>query len=357
MLRVSNPPNPWDSVHAEWLGEPPPARLEVFEENARSLLSENDSPDIGFRWSVNPYRGCFHACSYCYARPTHEYLGFGAGTDFERKIVVKVNAPGLLRREISRRGWKGEAIAFSGNTDCYQPLEAVYGLTRRCLEVCADVENPVHLITKGALVRRDVDLLAAMARSVDVSVFVSIPFADDAMARLVEPGASPPSQRFETLAILSNAGVPTGVGVAPIIPGLTDSQIPEILARARRAGAEDAFFQALRLPGATLPVFRERIAEAFPQRAVKIANAIRGMRGGRWNDPRFVDRMHGSGPRWAAIETLFRTEYRRLGFGRRRVGWKRAGSPDLPEAVPRAHPRRTAQIPLFDGAEEDGALL
>jgi len=352
VLRVSNPPNPWDSVHAEWLGDPPPARLEVFEERARSILSENDSPDIGFRWSVNPYRGCFNACSYCYARPTHEYLGFGAGTDFERKIVVKVNAPELLRRELSRRSWKGEAIAFSGNTDCYQPLEAVYGLTRRCLEVCSELGNPVHLITKGALVRRDTDLLTSMARRMDVSVFVSIPFSDDAMARLVEPGASPPSQRFETLAILTRAGIPTGVGVAPVIPGLTDSQVPEILARARAAGAQDAFYQALRLPGATLPVFQERIARAFPQRAAKIAHAIQAMRGGRWNDPRFGDRMRGSGPRWAAIETLFRTEYRRLGFGERRVGWKRAGSPDAPAGTPIAPPPRPAQASLFDGGDD-----
>ncbi len=354
MLRVSNPPNPWDSVHADWLGEPPPAELEIFEEHARSILSENDSPDIGFRWSLNPYRGCFHACSYCYARPTHEYLGFGAGTDFERKIVAKVNAPELLRSEISRRGWTGEAIAFSGNTDCYQPLEAVYGLTRRCLEVCAELGNSVHLITKGALVRRDRDLLASMARRMDVSVFVSIPFSDDAMARLVEPGASPPSQRFETLAILSGAGIPTGVGVAPIIPGLTDSQIPEILARARAAGAQDAFFQALRLPGAALPVFRERIQNAFPLRASKIGNAIQGMRQGKWNDARFGDRMRGSGPRWAAIETLFRTEYRRLGYGERRVGWRRAGSPAAPEPAPRVG-ARPAQASLFDREDEERA--
>ena len=152
---VSNPPNPWETLHAEWLGEPPEAELQVFEEESRSIIAENESPDVGFRFSVNPYRGCFHSCAYCYARPTHQYLGWGAGTDFDRKIVAKVNAPSLLRRELSRRSWTGETIVFSGVTDCYQPLEAVYELTRRCLEVCLDFRNPVGVVTKGALVRRD----------------------------------------------------------------------------------------------------------------------------------------------------------------------------------------------------------
>ena len=197
---VSNPPNPWQSIHAEWLGEPPTAELEIFEEEARSIIAENDSPDVGFRYSVNPYRGCFHACSYCYARPTHQYLGWGAGTDFDRKIVAKVNAPELLRRELLRPSWKGETIVFSGVTDCYQPTEAVYGLTRRCLEVCAEFRNPVGIVTKGALIRRDLDLLGAMARETDVDVYISLIFADDGVAKAIEPNVSPPSQRFETIA-------------------------------------------------------------------------------------------------------------------------------------------------------------
>ena len=313
---VSNPPNPWDSVHAEWLGEPPEARLEVFEERARSIIAENDSPDVGFRFSVNPYRGCFHACAYCYARPSHEYLGFGAGTDFDRKIVVKTNAPDLLRAEVSRPSWRGDVIAFSGNTDCYQPLEAVYELTRRCLSVCLDFRNPVGLITKSALVRRDVDLLARLAREASATVHLSICFSDDAMSRAIEPHTSPPSQRFETIRILSEAGIRTGVGVAPIIPGLNDDQVPEILARARRAGASEAFRQPLRLSGATLPVFRERLEAAFPARAARVWNAIREMRGGRMNETRFGDRMRGLGSRWAATEALYRAECRRLGYGR-----------------------------------------
>src|SRR4051812_35386883 len=187
---VANPPNPWSSTHVEWLEEPPPAALSIFEEEARSVLSENDSPDIGFRYSVNPYRGCLHACAYCYARPSHQYLGFGAGTDFDRKIVVKKNAPEVLRRELMRPSWTGERIMFSGNTDCYQPLEASYGLTRGCLEVCLDFQNPVSLITKSVLVRRDLDLLVELARRASVSFHMSICFADDEAARKMEPYAS-----------------------------------------------------------------------------------------------------------------------------------------------------------------------
>lgn len=336
---VSNPPSPWDSIHAEWLGEPPAARLEVFEERARSILAENESPDVGFRWSLNPYRGCFHACAYCYARTSHEYLGFGAGTDFDRKIVVKTNAAELLRAQFARPSWEGETIVFSGNTDCYQPLEAVYGLTRRCLEVCAEFRNPVGLITKGALIRRDADLLGRMARDARASATLSIPFAQETMGRTVEPGASLPSQRFETLRILSQAGIRTGVAVAPVIPGLNDSQIPEILERARSAGASDACLIPLRLSGRTLDVFRERLAAAFPARERRIWSAIEQIRGGKRNETRFGDRMVGLGPRWAAIEALFDAQCRRLGFN--------GGSEDEAEA-PNTFRRPRAQPGLFD---------
>jgi DNA repair photolyase len=312
--RVSNPPNPWAETSVEWLGEPPPAELEVYEEEAKSALAENESPDVGFRWSLNPYRGCFHACSYCYARSSHQYLGFGAGTDFDRKIVVKTNIAERLREEFLRPSWKGEVIAFSGNTDCYQPLEAVYHLTRKSLEVCREFRNPIGMITKGALIRRDIPLLAAMSRETKVSVSLSIPFADDASGRAVEPGASLPSQRFETLRMLSDAGIETGVGIAPVIPGLNDSHIAPLLQRARAAGAQNAFLVLIRLSGQTLPVFEERLAEAFPDRARKIWNAIEEMRGGRRNEARFHDRMIGRGPRWGAIETLFEVECRRLGL-------------------------------------------
>lgn len=326
VVRVSNPPNPWESAHAEWLGEPPEAKLEVFEEHARSILAENDSPDVGFRFSINPYRGCFHGCSYCYARPTHQYLGFGAGTDFERKIVVKVNAAELLRRELSRNSWQGETIVFSGNTDCYQPLEAVYGLTRRCLEACAEFQNPVAVITKGALVRRDADLLARMARETAVSVTVSIAFADDRVSRRLEPGTCPPSQRFETLRLLSQAGLRTGISLAPIIPGLNDSDLAELLERAREAGARFAFQTLLRLPAEVLPVFEERLGQAFSGRARRVLHAVEDVRGGKRNESAFGKRMHGTGPRWDAIEALFEAQCRRLGLNAREDPEARSGS-------------------------------
>ncbi len=250
----------------------------------------------------------------CYARPTHQYLGWGAGTDFDRKIVVKVNAPELLRKEMMRRSWKGDTLVFSGVTDSYQPLEAVYGITRRCLEVCAEFRNPVGIVTKGALVRRDIDILATLARESEAMVYVSVPFADDATGRAMEPNASLPSQRLETIARLSQAGIRTGVAIAPIIPGLNDSAIALVLARARDAGATSAFITLLRLPAEVLPVFQERLAEAFPDRAARVWSNLEQARGGKKNESRFGARMEGVGPRWAAIENLFEIECRRLGF-------------------------------------------
>ncbi len=312
--RVSNPPNPWAATEVEWLGEPPPAEVEIYEEEAKRARAENDSPDVGFRWSLNPYRGCFSACAYCYARSSHQYLGFGAGTDFDRKIVVKTNIAERLREEFLRPSWKGDTIAFSGNTDCYQPVEAIYRLTRSALEVCREFRNPIGIITKHALIRRDLDLLAEISRDTRVSVALSIPFADDKVARAIEPGASLSSQRFEALRALSEAGIETGIAIAPVIPGLNDGHIAELLGRARNAGVKRAFMIPLRLSGQTLPVFEERLAEAFPDRVRKIWNAIEEMRGGKRNEARFHDRMSGQGPRWKAIQALFDVECRRLGF-------------------------------------------
>lgn len=314
MRRVCNPPNPWQRHSVDWLGQPPEIELNVWEEKARSILSENKSPDIPFRWSVNPYRGCYHGCAYCYARPSHQYLDFGAGTDFERQIVVKTNAPELLRDAFRKRRWEGELVTFSGNTDCYQPLEATYEVTRRCLEVCAEFRNPVALITKGALVRRDVDVLRRLAADAQLFVWLSIPWADDDMGRAIEPGCTVASQRFKTLRVLSEAGIECGVSVSPIIPGLNDSQIPEILERAADCGATRAFHILLRLPAQVKPVFIGRLRETYPARADKVLNALTGMRGGKLNDPRFGSRMHGTGPRWQAIRALFSTHVRRLGL-------------------------------------------
>ncbi len=343
---VANPPNPWLSTHVEYLGEPPPAALEVFEEDARSVVATNDSPDLPFNYSVNPYRGCYHGCAYCYARPTHQYLGWGAGTDFERKIVVKRNAPALLREFLARPKWTGELLAFSGVTDCYQPLEASYQLTRGCLEACVDFANPVGIITKGPLVARDVDVLSALARRASVRVTISVPFADDDMGRRIEPYVARASRRFEAMAALSAAGIRTGVSISPVIPGLNDSQIPQVLARARECGATMAFMTLLRLPAEVLPVFTDRLREAEPLRFGHVLSAIRDVRGGGLSRSDFGARMTGHGPRWQAIEQLFRTHARRLGF--------EADPPRLPSAATmRAEPRTAPtaaprQRSLFD---------
>jgi DNA repair photolyase len=295
-------------------------RLEVYEEESQSILSANDSPDVPFRWSVNPYRGCFHACAYCYARPTHEYLGFGAGTDFESRIVVKSNAPQLLRRAFDRSSWTGELVAFSGNTDCYQPLEAVWRLTRACLEICAEYRNPVGVITRSLLVQRDIDVLQRLHAEAGVHVYFSIPFVEDALARAIEPQAPLVSRRFEAMRAIAAAGIPTGVSVAPIIPGLNDDDMAPILERAWEAGARRASHILLRLPGSTRTVFLQRLRAALPERAQRVENRIRDTRGGALSDPRFGERMRGHGVYWDMIEQQWDVHTRRLGFADARTG-------------------------------------
>jgi len=316
----------------EWLGPPPTARLTVLEERARSIVSENQSPDIPFRYSVNPYRGCQHACAYCYARPTHQYLSLGAGSDFDKKIVVKTNAPELLRQFLARRSWKREAITFSGNTDCYQPLEASYQLTRGCLEACLEFGNPVAIITKASLVRRDAELLSELARVAGARVFVSIPFADARNCRRIEPGAPSPADRFETLRVLSENGVSTGVAIAPLIPGLNESDVPAILERARAAGARQAFMTILRLAGEVETIFRERLEEALPERAAHVFSALRDMHAGQSRPQGFGERMHGRGPRWDSVRRLFEVQCRRLGLD---IGEGAELRPLMPRVVPR----------------------
>ena len=340
LLPIANPTQRFSSTTIEYDGEEP-AHLEVFEERGKSIVSEIVSPDVPMRFSVNPYRGCVHACAYCYARPSHQYLGFGAGTDFDRKIVVRVNAPELLRAAFDKRGWRGESITFSGNTDCYQPLERTWELTRRCLEVCAEYRNPVHIITKSALVRRDAALLGRLAREARCGVTVSIPFADDDMARAIEPYASAPSARFATLRVLADAGVRVGVNVAPVIPGLNDPQIAEILERARDAGASGAALLPVRLPAEVLPVFFERLEVAFPARVAKVKSAIEQVRGGRLYRSEFGRRMTGEGPRWQVIQTLFEAQRRRLGLD----GFDPEDG--LPEPERGTFTRPTAQQSLF----------
>lgn len=329
LRRVWNPPNPFASEHREWLEEPPKVELTLHEEEAKSIVAHNDSPDISFDWSVNPYRGCQHGCSYCYARRTHEYLGFGAGTDFESQLVVKVNAAELLRQEITRAGWRGEAIAFSGVTDCYQPVEAVYGLTGRCLDVCVEVGNPVAVVTKSFLVVRDIERLRALSGGAGVQVYVSIPFADAGVSRLVEAGAPMPARRLEALRRLSAAGIRTGVLIAPVIPGLNDREIPRIVELAAAAGARSASFAPLRLPGNVRGVFLERLRREMPERAGRVESRILEMREGRWNRSDFVERMRASGAYWGSVVQLFERSLRRFGLahGRGRDGVTRC----LPE--------------------------
>jgi DNA repair photolyase len=314
--RVWNPPNPYLTEHRNLLGGPPSAELEVYEDQSHSILSHNDSPDIGFRWSINPYRGCWHACSYCYARPTHEYFGFGAGTDFERKIFVKRNAPQLLEAAFRKPSWRGDLIVFSGVTDCYQPLEAAWKLTRGCLEVCLAFRNPAAIITKSLLIRRDAQLLAELNRQAEASVSISIPFLDEHIARVIEPGAPTIRRRFETMEILAKAGVPVGIGVAPIIPGLNDSDIPGLLKAAKGHGAAFAFHTLLRLPGSVKEVFFHRLREQLPLRASRIEHRIRETRDGALYDSRFGHRHSGEGTYWEMIEEAWRVWTHRFGFDR-----------------------------------------
>jgi DNA repair photolyase len=314
LRRVDNPPNPYDSQHAEWLEPPPAARIEVYEETSGSIISYNESPDIPFTWSVNPYRGCQHACSYCYARTYHEYLGYGAGTDFDTRLVVKRNAAGLLRTAFGKRGWKGEPVNFSGITDCYQPLEASYGVMRQCLEVCLAYRNPAVVVTKSFLVVRDADLIAELSRRAAAAVYLSIPFADGDKAGLIEPQAPPPSRRFEAIRRLREAGVPVGVVVSPIIPGLNDSEIPRILEQAAEAGASSASYTAIRLPGSVEEVFLKRLREVMPLRAERVIKRMRDIRDGCLHDGRFHKRMRGSGPYWESVRSLFDISKKRHGL-------------------------------------------
>jgi DNA repair photolyase len=312
---LANPPNPWASTDVEYLdGEAPNARLEVYEDHTRSLLAHNDSPDVGFSWSVNPYRGCFHACAYCYARPGHEYLSFGAGTDFDRKIVVKPRAPELLREAFDAPKWKGERVMFSGVTDCYQPLEASYRITRGCLEVCAEYRNPAGVISKSPLVERDIDVMQELMRVTSFSIMVSVPFWDEAKARAIEPFVTTPVRRVRAIERLARAGIRVGVMVAPIIPGLNDEDMGEVLRAAQGAGATHAGMVLLRLPGPVKDVFEERLRASLPLRADRVIRRIKETRGGKMYDARFSVRGKGEGPYAEAIGALFEQTCAKLGL-------------------------------------------
>jgi DNA repair photolyase len=291
-------------------------RTQFLKDLSQSIITYNNSPDIGFGAGINPYRGCEHGCAYCYARPTHEYLGFSAGLDFESKIMVKENAPELLRRELSSQKWKPQLLAMSGVTDCYQPVERRLELTRRCLAVLAEFRNPVCIITKNFLVTRDLDLLRELAAHRAVMVHLSINSLDPELARKLEPRAATPRQRLAAVEALSAAGVPVGVLVAPVIPTLNEPEIPAVLAAAKNAGAQWAGKEVLRLPLTVAPVFQEWLHRTFPEKAEKVLGRIRSIRGGRLNDSRFGSRMRGEGIFADQISQIFRVTLRKVGLDR-----------------------------------------
>jgi DNA repair photolyase len=336
-----NPPNRFDRLHyAEPeeadapADETPRPRTLFFSDPARRIVATNDSPDVGFDASINPYRGCEHGCIYCYARPTHEYLGFSAGLDFETRILVKERAPELLRAELAAPRWKPRVLGVSGVTDAYQPIERRLGLTRRCLQVCLEFRNPVAIVTKNALVTRDADILAEMAHIRTAAVNVSVTSLDGDVQRALEPRASHPEQRLRAVETLARAGVPTGVMVAPVIPGLNDHEIPSILEAAAGAGARFAAYLVVRLPHGVSELFEDWLARRLPERRDKVLNRLRSLRGGRLNDPRFGHRHRGEGPFAAQIRALFQTSARRSGLDGDRpalsvAGFRKPGGPQL----------------------------
>jgi DNA repair photolyase len=311
-------------------------RTIYLRDPSRTIIAHNDSPDVGFESSINPYRGCEHGCIYCFARPSHEYLGMSAGLDFETKIMVKEDAPELLREELSSPKWKPELIVMSGVTDPYQPIERKLEITRRCLGVLAEFRNPVGIITKSHLVTRDIDHLAELARYHAATVHVSITTLDPNVARIMEPRASTPELRLDAIAQLAAAGIPTGVMVAPVVPAITEHELPKILEAARKAGAIDAGFVVLRLPWAVAPLFEQWLEEHFPDRKEKVMNRIRDLREGKLYDSTWGVRGRGTGIFAEQIQKIFDITCRRLGLNEEREPLSTA-----------AFRRVTAQATLF----------
>ncbi len=277
-----------------------------YKDSSKTFITYNDSPDIGYNASVNPYRGCSHGCVYCYSRQTHEYLGFSAGLDFETQIMVKSDAPKLLRKELSAKSWQPQLVGFSGVTDIYQPIEKQLELTRKCLEVFLDFRNPVGLVTKNYLITRDIDLLQELANYHCVSVCISITTLDNELRRLMEPRTSSAAKRLEAVSKLAQAGIHVGVLTAPIIPGLTDHEIPSLVQAAKDAGAQFVGYNIVHLPFGVKDIFESWIKQTYPERAEKVLNRIKEMCGGKLNDPRFGYRMSGEGVYAEQIKQLFK---------------------------------------------------
>ena len=337
---AGNPKNRFEKIEVVYdPGEPDTEKPETvyLKDHARSIVTTNDSPDIGFDAGISPYRGCSHGCVYCFSRPNHEYLGFSAGLDFESRILVKENAPELLRKKLSSPAWKPQTLAMSGATDVYQPVEKKLRLTRRCLQVLAEFRNPVAVITKNHLVTRDIDLLSELARHDAVSVAVSLTTLDDDLRRIMEPRTSSPKRRLAAIEKLAGAGIRVGVLTAPVIPGLTDHELPNLLRAAADAGAGFARYTPIRLPYAVAPIFEDWLERHLPDRKDKVLNRIRELRGGKLNDPRFGSRMSGDGVYAKHLARLFEV-------GCRRAGISTGRSPALSTAAF----RRSGQPALFD---------
>ena len=325
-----------DAEYLAGLDRPP---TQYLDDESQSIVATNDSPDVSFNYSVNPYRGCSHGCSYCYARPGHEYLGMSAGIDFETKILVKRRAPELLRQFLARPKWNAETIVFSGVTDCYQPAEREFRLTRGCLEVLAECRQPVGMITKNALITRDVDLLRELAAHQAVRVAISVTTLDQSLVRVMEPRTSSPAARLRAIETLAAAGIPTNVMIGPIIPGLTDSEVPAILKAASEAGASGVYHTILRLPSTVKDVFLDWIARQRPNHAAKVESFVRAARGGKLNTPEFGKRMRGTGPLADQIEQTLRVFAKRYGLD--------GGSPPLSKESFRPPRIAGGQLPLF----------
>jgi DNA repair photolyase len=336
---ASNLTNRFEKLSLERLeefdaSEERPLRTEFLKDATSTIITYNNSPDVGFDASINVYRGCEHGCVYCFARPTHEYLGFSSGLDFESRILVKENAPELLLKELGSRGWKPQILAMSGVTDCYQPIEKQLGLTRKCLEVLLEYRNPVIIITKNHLITRDIDLLSQLAKFQAVAVHISVTTLDPKLTPKLEPRASLPAMRLEAIRKLSDAGVPVGVLAAPMIPGLTDHEMPRIIQECANAGAQYAGYVPLRLPFALKELFEKWLERHFPDSREKVLNRIRSIRDGKLNDANFGSRMQGTGVYADQLNQMFHAATRKAGLEGKRSevtakNFKRPGAEQL----------------------------
>lgn len=343
-----NPGNRFEPIHFEpddeyMLVDPdedpiPFKETQVFHDHTKQIIASNNSPDVGFDFSINPYRGCEHGCSYCFARPFHEYLGFSAGLDFETKLMVKTSAAALLREELGSRSWVPQPIALSGVTDCYQPIERKFRITRACLEVMLECRNPVTVITKNSLVTRDIDILGELAARNLVFVHLSITSLDRKLQRVMEPRASTPENRLKAVEALSKAGIPVGVMIAPIVPGLTDSEVPQIMKAVADAGARSVGYVMLRLPHGVKEIFARWLEQHFPDRADKVMNFVRGMRDGDLYNSKWFERQRGEGQYAEQVDQLFEVNKKRFGLDR--------GMPELSTSEFR-RPARGGQLTLF----------